>query len=364
MQNNRQLNITIESGSYTGRETGHGSYLYNLVKYLSIAEKKDRFFLWDTKPALFRKSRIDFRQHNIKPWNLLNRLLFRADILHLTDHCMPPDRLPGPVIATVHDIAPLMVPDMFDPSKRKIFSANLERLIAGSSAIISPSQRTKDDLSEVLGVESKKITVIPEGVDGIFCPQTNYSVGLVKTRYSIKRPYILYVGSLDERKNIEGLLASYALLKHENPPDLVIAGSAGWLREPLSKAVIRLDIGDRVINLGPVPRKSLPALYSGAELMIWPSRYEGFGLPLLEAMSCAAPIVSSRTSSIPEVVGDAGILVDPEDTDELAYSMRKVLADQGLQQSMRKKSLERAAGFSAKKMALQTLELYRKAALN
>jgi len=364
MKNKERLNIVIESGAYTGPETGPGTYLYNLVKSLSVAEKIDRFYLKDTKPDLLKRSRIDFRQHNLKKRDFINSLLVRPDVIHRTDMSSHAANHSAPVITTVHDICPLVMPELFDPSKIKVFSLLLEQAVGESAAIITPSSRTKEDLISFMSADPDRVHVIREGADEIFVPQTNYQTGLIKARYSIKRPYILYVGALDDRKNIRGLLESYARISHESPPELVLAGNTGRMSEPLAGIISRLGLSGMVRHLGQVPKKALPALYSGAEIFVWPSLYEGFGLPVLEAMSCASPVISSASSSIPEVAGDAAILVDPADTGELAYSMRRVLNDPSLQQSMRERSLVQSAKFSVKNMARSTLDLYRKAAFN
>ena len=364
MQNRPQINTAIEGSCLFGRPAGPGICTYNLIKYLLMVEKVDRFVIWNSHPPLFRRDNIDFKQHNLTRNNPLipSFLSPRIDVYH--DACCALQGTPARSarILTVHDISPLVVPETCHDLTKKLFEANIRTALAGSSAVIVPSENTRNDLIKHLKVGASKISVIYEGAEEEFTPRTKYQIGLIKSRYSIKRPYVFFFGTLDERKNISRLLEAYAKLKYESPPDLVIAGEVKWLKEPLAKTIKRLGIENSVKYLGYVPRKDLPPLLSGAELLIWPSLYEGFGLPVLEAMSCGTPVVSSDVSSIPEICGDAGILVDPYDTDRIADAVKKVLSSIELQTALSQKGLERAKRFSLKNMAAKTLELYRKVA--
>ena len=216
---------------------------------------------------------------------------------------------------------------------------------------------------EYLGIPEERIRVTLLAADEQY--RVIHGVDAIKAvvgSYGIDREYILYTGTLEPRKNIVSLIRAFDAIKKESgiPHRLVIAGKKGWLFDDIFSAVEELGLVDEVIFTGYVPGEDLPYLYNGASLFAYPSKYEGFGLPPLEAMACGCPVVSSNSSSLPEVVGDAGLMVAPEQTNDLAReAMLKVLSDSSLRDSMRCRGLERAAMFSWKRCARETLDVYR-----
>lgn len=360
----RLLNVGLSSSCLFAPADGPSNYTYDLIKGLCIIEKKDRFHLVYGEAPLFRKNLIDFRQHNLsdhRPFLSL-RIDPKLDLYHETCPFTTGRTLSRKAVITVHDISRVVRHDLYPDISDHITSAAFKQHLSMFDIIIVPSEHTRNDLVRHLQVEGNRISVIPGGIFEEFSPQSTYRTGLLKTRYGLKRPYILFVGPVEERKNIARVIEAYSLLKYESPPDLVIAGEKRRLKEPLKDLLKRYDVQSSVKYLGYVPKKDMPALYSGAELFFWPSLYEGFGLPVLEAMSCGTPVISSDTTSIPETAGKAAMLVDPCDPDEMAGAMRDLLSGTSKREEMRREGLRISGRYSAKAMASATLELYRKAA--
>jgi glycosyltransferase involved in cell wall biosynthesis len=232
--------------------------------------------------------------------------------------------------------------------------------------IITSSEHTKQDVVDLLGIDEERIRVTPlaahEQYRRIEDPE---QVRAVLAKYDLAgRPYILSLGTLEPRKNLRRLLEAFRHLKQEAPAlehPLVLAGGKGWMAESIFKAIDDLNLASQVKWLGKVPFEYLPALLNGADLFVYPSLYEGFGLPPLEAMACGAPVVAAGTTSLPEVVGDAGVLVDPYRVEDIAEGMHRVLTDRHLSAALRAKALARAQTFSWERTARQTLAAYREA---
>ncbi len=248
------------------------------------------------------------------------------------------------------------------PNPRDRFYLNLDyRGIKRATRIIAVSQATKRDLMHYLGIPDEQISVVYEGVDhSLFRPVSHRIYA---------NPYVLFVGSEHPRKNFAGLLKAFSQLKGEprfKDLKLVKVGQAGGreadYRGQTMEVVEALGISHEVIFAGFVPEAELPAYYSGAEVLVLPSLYEGFGFPPLEAMACGCPVITSNTSSLPEVVGEAGIMVNPYDTDSLVKAIRQVLTDNTLRDEMIRKGLEQSKRFSWEETARQTQEVYNKVA--
>jgi glycosyltransferase involved in cell wall biosynthesis len=215
-------------------------------------------------------------------------------------------------------------------------------------------------------VSPERISVIPLSAGAHFRPIVNQEeLQRVRQTYGIKGEYMLSVGAIQPRKNLGRLIAAYARLRRAKPevklPKLVLAGKCGWLYNETFRAIKELELSEAVIVTGYVPENDLPALYSGALCFIYPSYFEGFGLPPLEAMQCGVPVIAGDRTSLPEVVGDAGILIDPYDVDALAAALEKVVSDSNLRSELSVKGLARAKLFEWRETARQTLAVYRKA---
>ena len=186
----------------------------------------------------------------------------------------------------------------------------------------------------------------------------SYQNNFIFKKYQLPRSYLFYVGNISKHKNVDKIIEAFKKIKSKTNYKLVIAGKLSFGSKDIKKKIKDLDLQDDVIFTGYVPEEDLPALYNGASLFVYPSFYEGFGLPPLEAMQCGCPVITSNTSSLPEVVGNAGIMVDPNDVDELAKQMERVLTNKKLQQKMRKAGLKQAKKFSWEKCARETLKVY------
>jgi glycosyltransferase involved in cell wall biosynthesis len=227
--------------------------------------------------------------------------------------------------------------------------------------VIAVSESTKRDVVRLLGVPESKVTVIYHGIEPEFRPLPPAEVAAFRTREGLPDCYVLYVGTLEPRKNLPNLLRAYALArrKHGVTAPLVLGGGKGWGYESIFALVESLGLRADVRFPGYLPLADLPLWYNGASLFAYPSRYEGFGMPALEAMACGAPVLTTRASSLPEVVGEAGLLVGPDDIEGMADGLAAVLNGGTLGERLRADGLDRARGFDWAEAARQTVAVYR-----
>jgi glycosyltransferase involved in cell wall biosynthesis len=267
-------------------------------------------------------------------------------------------------VVTVHDLVAFVCPETV-PHKYAIYMRwLLRRVVQRADQIICVSENTKRDLVQVLGVDPARITVVYLAAPAAFQPFKDAArLEWVRRRYGLSGPYIYHVGNIEPRKNLVRLVKAYLLLRQRlsRRVRLVISGQKGWLTGLLFRELSGLELGDDVVFTGYVPRSDLPLLMSAAELFVFPSLYEGFGLPALEAMCCGTPVVTSNISSLPEIVGSSAVLVDPLDEEGIANGMQRVLEDQDLRQRLVREGLARSKLFSWENTARQTLEVYRRA---
>ncbi|MGQ9517297.1 MAG: glycosyltransferase family 4 protein [Anaerolineae bacterium] len=285
----------------------------------------------------------------------------RGDLFHATDFVLPPTLAPG--IVTVHDLSFLRFPECAHPNLRRYLMGAVPRSLKRAARILADSQAAREDLVQLLGVPAEKIAVVYGGVEERFspAPEPALDAELVE-RYELRAPYILSLGTLEPRKNYVRLLRAYERAWEEaggDFPVLVIAGGKGWLYEEIFEAHRSLRARDHVRFLGFVEDRVLPALYRRAWLFVYPSLYEGFGLPPLEAMACGCPVACSNSSSLPEVVGDAALTFDPLDEVALAGVLRRGVEDSELRERLRAAGLARASQFTWAKAAEALLVQYR-----
>lgn len=284
------------------------------------------------------------------------------DLFHSPDFVLPPLRHSISLV-TIHDLTFLIHPKCADPRLVRYLTSRVPKAVERANMVLADSQCTKGDLIRLLGVPIEKIEVVYGGVSSEFTPVTDEVVlARVREKYGIDRPFILSLGRLEPRKNLDRLIEAYWLLRQEtNPPHrLLLAGEKGWLCEGLFVQVEKLKLGGDVIFLGFVPDEDLPALFSLADVFAYPSLYEGFGLPPLEAMACGAPVVASNTSCLPEVLGEAARFVNPHDVNTIAEALHRVIIDDELRRNMSRQSLARAAQFSWSASAQKLLSVYEK----
>jgi glycosyltransferase involved in cell wall biosynthesis len=242
---------------------------------------------------------------------------------------------------------------------REFLKKAVPRSVKRATHVLADSQATKEDLIELFGTPVEKITVLYSGVDARFAPvRDGAAIDRVCAKYHLPRPYILSVGTLQPRKNYGRMIQAYAQLAHIVPHHLVIAGGQGWMLDSITEPVKALGLESRVHFPGFVDDADLPAVYSAADLFAYVSLYEGFGLPLLEAMACGTPVIGSNASSLPEVIGDAGLQVDPHDVDAIARAMTTMLESTDLRDRAIAAGLERARLFTWDKAARQLLAIY------
>jgi glycosyltransferase involved in cell wall biosynthesis len=286
----------------------------------------------------------------------------KLDLVHDPTGVFPLLLTGAPRVVTIHDVFPYVSPKTSTTLDRLIYRVWLPVALRRADAVITVSTQSKTDILRHLPLKADQVTVIPEAASDCYRPLPASQVEPVLERYAIQRPYILYVGSIEPRKNLLRLLQAYARLRQAVPEwKLVIVGARNiWLSSPLIQEIDKMDLKPWVQFTGYIPESDLPALYNGADLFAFPSLYEGFGLPVLEAMRCGTPVVTSNLSSLPEVAGDAAILVDPYNVEAIAAAMLLALTEPGLAQDLQRRGLEWSKGFSWERTARQTLDVYQK----
>jgi glycosyltransferase involved in cell wall biosynthesis len=268
-----------------------------------------------------------------------------------------------PVVATIHDVMPLQFPRLFRPWFRTYAAFVIPRLARLARAVITVSQAAKGDLVHYLGLAPERITVIPHGVDPCFAPlpRDDPAAAAVRRRYALPEAYVLAVGSVEPRKNLPRVLEAIRLLR-DRPATrdvaLVHSGPEGFRPEDVGRAVRALHLDGAARFLGYVPAEDLRALYAGARALVYPSLWEGFGLPVVEAMACGCPVITSRVSSLPEVAGGAAVLVDPESAEDIAAAVAQLWASDDARADLVRRGLDQARRFTWHAAARATLEVY------
>jgi glycosyltransferase involved in cell wall biosynthesis len=295
----------------------------------------------------------------------LDRTLPGVGLFHATEHLLP-WLTQARSVFTLHDTAYLHFPQHHLPRNRLFLRLMMPRFLARADAVIAVSEATRRDAERFYGLRGAKLRVIPEGVETRFRPLADSArLADVRARYRLPPRFILYVGTIEPRKNLVTLLEAYAALRAEEAHKglgLVIAGGRGWLVESFFERLRGLGLEEAVTLTGYVPETNLPALINCAAVFAFPSVFEGFGLPPLEAMACGVPVVCSQASSLPEVVGDAGVLLPPLDARAWHEALGRVLLDPPLAAGLRQRGLARAAQFTWAAAARATLSVYQQVA--
>jgi glycosyltransferase involved in cell wall biosynthesis len=279
------------------------------------------------------------------------------DVLHLTRPLVAP--MPGlgvRTVVTVHDVLALRAPEYFSPVIRANFSLLGPPTIRRAAAVLTGSRYSRAEIVELTGADAERVHVVPLGLDPRFRPAPA-DPGVLRKRYGIDRPYVLCVGTLEVRKNLVGALQAFTALGADDH-QLVVVGGRGWMNAEFAQIAAR--VRDRVVVTGYLGDDDLVGLLSSAACFLYPSFLEGFGFPPLEAMACGTPVVTSTGGSLPEVCGDAALLVEPHDIAAIASAVRRVLATPALAADLRKRGLRRADEFQWDRCAEQTVEVYRR----
>ncbi len=365
------LNAHLLSSGASYRSAGISRYIRALLTHLPQVDDSFRYLAftgtgaaehggwhtctspWPTEHPL---ARILWEQ-GIQPWaarranlDLLHQPVYVGPLLHTC-----------PTVVTLHDLSFYLYPELFPRSKRIYLQHMTRYTIHHAQAVIAVSASTKKDALRLFSVPEKKITVIPNGVEAQMRPLDDPTpIKALRQRYDLPSDLLLFLGTLEPRKNLITLLEAYALLRRRRDirHHLVIAGGRGWYYQEVYDAAERLGLHETTHFVGYVPDEELPLWYNAADLFIYPSLYEGFGLPPLEAMACGTPVIVSNTSSLPEVVGDAGLTVDPHDPQALAEAIHSLLSDPSRRERLARAARRQASEFSWDATATRTAELY------
>jgi glycosyltransferase involved in cell wall biosynthesis len=361
------MRIGIDTRLTYYRTGGISTYMRRLVAALESVDMLHSYIIFQSRKStesLVKRFQQDVLwtpcHHRLERLALSVELTrFRLDVLHSPDF-IPPLRGAKRHIITVHDLTFLHYPQFATADSRRYYNDQITTAVRQADHILADSQSTKTDLMSMLSVPQEKITVHTLGVDERFRPLPQEALEPIRRKFDLPRTFILFVGTFEPRKNIRGLLTAYQLLLNKLPdaPHLVLAGRRGWLFDETMEYVEQLHLDSRVIWRENVTDDDLPALYNLAHVLVMPSFYEGFGFPALEAMACGTiPIVSNR-SSLPEVVGEVGLQINPDDPVALANAIEQALTDNEWRATMRHAGLERAKNFTWKKTAAVALAAY------
>jgi len=374
------LRIGINATALLSPRTGIGQYVYHLGLKLLERDDVEPYFFCANRWSSTVRSEPMAHLSTIKRWikrivphpyivtRFFMQLGFTAGLRqHPIALYHEPNylayRFAGPSVVTVHDASWVRHPETHPADRIGAIDRYLRRSLDRASAVLTDSEFVKNEVSELFGVPPKKIYPVLLGVAPDFFPRSSAACREFLAKQGLTfGNYVLSVGTLEPRKNIPVLINAYSLLPAELQRrfPLVLVGMHGWLTSGLEARMRPLVERGVIKPLGYVHDAAMPLVYSGAAAFVFPSLYEGFGLPVLEAMACGVPVVSSSTSSLPEVVGDAGMLVEPRDADAVSVSLRQLLEDRALAENLSRRGVQRAAGFSWEKTAAETVGVYRR----
>ena len=364
------MRVGIDARLVYYQQAGISQYTLRLLDGLATVSENDEFVVlqdWRDRSAHVKNPRFRRRSlatpshHRFEKWTLPLELAFSGlDVLHSPDF-IPPLRGGYRSVITIHDVNFLVYPHFLTPDAARYYG-QIDKAVRRADRIIAVSRSTKQDIIRTTGVRDSKIQVIYEATNPVFRPLEGGEdqILAMRTKYGITGDFVLFVSTIEPRKNIPTLLRAFRRLLDDYHVDvqLVLAGRKGWLFDEVFRTTNELALGDKVLFLGRVPTSDLVLLYNAAKAFAFPSFYEGFGLTPLEAMACGTPTVVSNASSLPEVVADAALLVNPSEVDELTVALWRLLSDSELREQLIAKGFARVKCFSGEKMARETLELY------
>jgi glycosyltransferase involved in cell wall biosynthesis len=368
--------VSVDIQAAIGQRAGVGRYTHSLAEHLSewLAPEELRlvyFDFWGKGPPLGPGNRAQRavrwwpRRALQAGWKTLNWPPYdwfagRADVYHFTNYIRPP-LTRGKSVATVFDLSVVRFPETMESRNLTYLKKKLGGTVTDSDAVITCSASIAEELCESFPVARGKIFPIPLGIDKTMKAPDAATTAAVRRRLGLTRPYLLMVGTLEPRKNIPFLLDVFENL-NDFDGDLVLAGTRGWKYEPILQRMRSSRRADRIRHLEYVAEIDLPALYAGAELFVFPSLYEGFGLTPLEAMACGTAVISAPAGSLAEVLGEAAVLVKTENPGNWLEAVRRVLGDTELKSELISQGLEHAGLFSWRETARLTCDVYRKIA--
>ena len=371
------MHIAIDAHSVGAQLAGNETYAVNLIEALAEIDQANQYTLYVTKQSAVDRYTNRWPNFQVKrtlPHTPLVRIpltlsleLRRSpvDVLHV-QYTAPP-RMPCALVATIHDLSFEHLPETFNRRSRAQLRLTVRRTARKAAQILTLSEFSRRDIIGTYGIDSNRVSVTPPAAARQFAPVTNATeLRRIRTSYGIQRDYILALGSIQPRKNLVRLINAYTALRRVRPetelPQLVLAGKRGWLEAETIRAAEQSDARRDILLMGYVPDSDLPALYGSALCFAYPSYYEGFGLPVLEAMQCGTPVIAGNRTSLPEVIGSAGVLVDPFDESAIAHGLLELIDRRDLRDQLRIKGLARAAQFDWTTTARLTLQAYERAA--
>jgi glycosyltransferase involved in cell wall biosynthesis len=365
--------LLLLSQSYRG--AGISWYIFNLLKNLARVSP-DFYYSAFLSDRTFREPSLALHLSRLPTQRPAVRILWEqfiqplalrqagVDLLHSLAF-VGPLAAPCPFVVTVYDLSFLRYPEAFRPFNRWYLRQFTANSVKRARAVIAISESTRQDVINLLGAPPGRVHTIYCGADEQFRPLPAAEIAAFKAARGLPDTFVLFLGTLEPRKNVAGLIRAYALWREQEPnaPPLIIAGGKGWYYRHIFGLVESLNLTNTVRFADYVPQSELPLWYNAASLFVYPSHFEGFGLPVLEAMACGTPVITSTVSSLPEVTGTDGAacLVNPTDSEALAGAMRHVTADRDLRMAMAQQGLDRAVGFRWDKTAQETVAVYRKA---
>lgn len=370
------MKIVFDGRTISGNKSGVGVYSASLLKGLANIDSDNTYKVFVSEkpfdvPANFEflTTKISQENHPIgEIWEYFFLPYFflkeGIDIFHSPTFHLPIFTPRIKKIITIHDIILLKFSQTYPRNFVRYAALMLKIAIKVTDAIIVPSESTKKDIIKIFKVKADKIYIVPHGVrHGLNLINDNYYLINIKNKYNLPDNFILFVSTIEPRKNLEGLIRAYSNIRKTGiSHKLVVCGGKGWLHEyeRITKIAGELGVTEHISFIGYLPDEDIAAIYNLAALFVYPSLYEGFGFPPLEAMACGCPVITSNTSSLPEVVGEAAIMVNPYDIEELTKAMYEVLTNNELKLKMKKQGLERAKMFSWGKSAREHVSIYEK----
>jgi glycosyltransferase involved in cell wall biosynthesis len=346
-----------------GERTGTETYSFHLLQALATLQANEPVRVYLNAPDPPGELSSDFEYvampfprfwtHGRLSWEMVRR---PPGVLFVPSHVVP---LWHPrSVVTIHDLGYLHEPEAHTPSQRRMLDWTTRWSCRAATKIIAISNATRFDLVKHYGVDEQKIRVIYHGISSSMTRASDHAIEEVKAKYGLPNRYILFVGTVQPRKNIARIAAAMKIVSDSGLPQiLVVAGKAGWLSEEVEQAIAATGRPDLLMRIGYVADRDLAALYSGADVFCFPSMYEGFGLPVLEAMACGTPVVTSTRSSLPEIAGDAAVLVDPTSVESIGAALVRVLSNPDERVRLVDAGRRRAHQFSWEVCAKETLEL-------
>ncbi len=371
------MKIAIDGTIVREEITGTGFYITNLINGLIKIDNLNNYYIFGDEQYLRKYIKIDKDNFKVVHKRFKNRIIrvlwqyfispfelkrLKIDILHSPNYITPLFKIGFKIILTIHDLTFLLFPEKYTITKRLLFGKMIPVFIKKSDKIIADSENTKEDILKFFSVPEDKISIAYVSYPDYY----NHSIDRRKAKYIVKkygieRDFMLYVGMIEPRKNIISLLKAFVELDKDLELDLVIVGKKGWYFKEIEQymeSTVNLRLENKIIFTGYVSEHELKYFYRSALMFVYPTLYEGFGLPPLQAMACSTPVITSNVSSLPEVVGNAAIKINPHDLDELKNSIKWLYTDVEKRGELIKKGLENSNKFSLEKVALNVLSVY------